>query len=163
MGTKKKQKRLVFNKKNTEALADMIYSDHNGTVSFLKLCDGMLVDGKEGNRTMHCAVGEVYHNFVNHNMNKILEARMIDEDGDSVDYQSKYGIDSDGPTAAAIDQLVEVAQLRSDKHMKHLAILLDEMVRINDEDNSQDPSGTLVERSYNVAKILREEVAPLLK
>lgn len=170
MATKKKKFKvtqvpvLTFNKKNTLALADLIYSDQGGVISLLKLCNGKLVNGKDGGRTTHCAVGEAYFTFVNRDMKKILKTK---SEYDGGDYKSLYDVEVEGPTAAVIDALVGVAQFKNSNEMnkQRLATALDNAVQQNDSDVDSERAAALsfVERSQNVAEVFRKEVAPLLK
>jgi hypothetical protein len=163
MATKNKKKKstqkntIVFNKKNTLALADSIYSDKAGVVTLLKLCEGTLKNGKDGGRTTHCAVGEAYFTFVNPDMSKVVKKKT---------YVSKYDatITADGATAAVIDALVEVAVLKKDTedNRKKLAEALDSAVDENDDAYGSDIS-SFAERAERVATAFREQVAPLLK
>lgn len=63
-----KNKILPLNKNNLLALAEKIYSDKGGKVTYMKLCKGDLSNGKDGGRTLHCGIGEMYYTFVNHNV-----------------------------------------------------------------------------------------------
>lgn len=159
--TKKKQAQVkapVFNKVNAKAFADMIYSDKGGVVTFLKLCEGTLVNGKDGGRTTHCAIGEAYHTFVNSNV------KAVDKDQD---YDSEYdGVECEGPTAKAIDALVAIAQLKSPSKKAALAHALDNCVQSNDSNCDGDTScaaGDFLQRSEEVASTWLREVVPLLK
>lgn len=150
MATKKKTttkevKRLAFNKKNTLALADQIYSEKGGVMNILCLCDGELSNGKVGGRTTHCAVGEAYFNFVSTTMPK------------------KSGDGSE--TDVAVAKLVEVAQLKkdTDENRRKLQSALDNAVSENDDGSSDNAAGEYAARAYRVAEVFRKEVAPLLK
>jgi hypothetical protein len=158
--TSKKSKTLIFNKKNTLALADAIYTDKGGIVSFLKLCGGDLKNGKDGGRTTHCAVGEAYFTFVSHDMSKIFKVK-------NHEYESKYdGVESEAATAKVIDALVNRAQLKkpTEANKEKLAWALDNAVSENDGLDHNDKSlSTYAERSQRVAEVFRKEVAPLLK
>lgn len=178
---------LSFNKANAKAFADNIYSDRYGRVSFLKLCNGDLSNGKDGGRTLHCALGEAYFTFVDPFVAKFVNglikkfgddlddnhASFEDEDGDgpTVDrFTSKYSDDTSSmttshiPTLAVVDALVDVAQLRNQKleTKKKLAVALLKTMRVNDDTCSTDVSDDL-ERSKKVAEVWRDEVLPLLK
>lgn len=145
--TKKHKKlqveRLAFNKKNTLALADQIFSDRGGVLSVLKLCHGTLANGKDGGRTTHCAVGEAYFNFVNPNLGNVNRA--------------------EDPTEAAINALVDVAQLKKGASTTKLSNALNEAVGANDDAEEGDDLASFVERSKHVADVFRKKVAPLLK
>jgi hypothetical protein len=150
MATKNKKhkqqvRRLAFNQKNTLALADQIFSDRGGVVSLLKLCHGTLANGKDGGRTTHCAVGEAYFHFVNHNLGNVNRA--------------------EDPTASAIDALVQVSVLKKDTpaNRKKLGTALDSAVGANDDTDEGDDLASFVERSRLVADVFRKKVAPLLK
>ena len=135
------KKLLEFNKKNTLALADLIYSDKNGAISFLKLCTQQLSNGKDGGRTTHCAIGEAYFAFVNRNMDNVNR----DEDA----------------TDDAIIALVEVAKLKklSDKHKLYHAL-----ARLPDiNDNLSIDTEDYLARAEKVANVFRNKIAPFLK
>lgn len=165
MTTSKKstvQKPLPFNKKNTETLANLIYSDKGGIITAMKLCHGELSNGKDGGRTLHCAVGEAYFTFVSKDMRKVLKC----DDSDS-NYESTYN-DAEGSTGAAIDALVEVAQLKTPTpgNKRKLGSALEDAVNQNDSaqpDIKNKDSAVFIERSEKVAEIFRTRVAPLLK
>jgi len=169
MSTKKKQENvLLFNKKNTLAFADLIFSDKGGVISLLKLCNGTLQNGKDGGRTLHCAVGEAYFSFVSRDMKKILNAKAApvpNKYGGIQDYVSQFNINNDGPTAAVIDALVAKAQLKSptDANKQKLATALDNAVGTNDSADGGNSAADWLERSEEVANVFRTEVAPLLK
>lgn len=156
-------KPLPFNKAEVLAFANDLYSDVDGRISCLKLCDGALSNGKDGNRTLHCAVGEAYLQFVNNDMKKVLadKAGYIsvyderDEDGDSL------GAMCSDATGAVIDALVDVAQLKKPTlaNKKKLAQALNNAVSLNDDLGSEE----YLERSQSVAEVFRKQVAPLLK
>ncbi len=156
---------VAFNKENTLALADTIFSDKGGVVSLLKLCGGDLSNGKDGGRTLHCAVGEAYFQFVSKDMRSVLNAKPSKEDKEDgvVDYQPKYG-ESEGPTGATIDALVEAAVLKNptEANKRKLAVALDSAVETND-DSCENELGAFIERSKNVAEVFRKKIAPLLK
>lgn len=141
----KQVNKLAFNKKNTLALADRIYSEKGGVITALKLCYGTLANGKEGGRTTHCAVGEAYFTFVNPNLGNVNRA--------------------EDPTNAAIDALVNVAQLKKDTegNREKLREALDSAVSENDDGDDDNGAGEYAARSARVAECFRKEVAPLLK
>lgn len=147
---------VPFDKKNTIALADFIHSEKDGKVSFLRLCDGSLVD-TSGKKPTHCAVGEAYFSFINNNVQKSMSEI-------SDDYKSKYNIDIDGTTAAVIDQLIDKAVMKNSRKKQELAEALVKAVEENDDgeycgsNNEED-----LARSERVARVFREKVAPLLK
>ena len=137
-----------FNKKNTLALADLIFSDKKGAVSFLKLCNKTLSNGVDGGRTTHCAVGEVYFTFVNHNMGNVNRV--------------------DDPEGHAIKALLEVAKLQKLSNLTKLKSKLNYLVDVNDQDlddknNNSKVSDVYLTRAENVANVLRKQIAPLLK
>lgn len=140
MATKKMPE---FNKKNTLALADLIFSDKKGTISFLKLCSETLSNGVDGGRTTHCAVGEVYYAFVNHNMTNVNRA--------------------DNPTANAIEQLLKIAKLKKVSDKYKLKSKLDYLVNVNDKNGNDTFNDVYIERAEKVADVLRKQIAPLLK
>jgi hypothetical protein len=149
MATKKKASKqvdkLAFNKKNTLALADRIYSEKGGVITALKLCHGTLANGKEGGRTTHCAVGEAYFTFVNPNLGNVNRA--------------------EDPTNAAVEALMKVAQLKKDTdgNREKLRVALDEAVNENDSGDENEGAAEYAARSARVAECFRKEVAPLLK
>lgn len=167
--SKKQSKKVVatvvstptFNKKNAQAFADFIFSDKHGMITCTKLCRGELQDGKDGKRTMHCAVGEAYFTFVNPSLKQVLAKDNLAEE-----YESKYGVSSGGSTAAAIDALVEVANLKnkSDKGKVMFAEALNECVSSNDDDElNNDEVLVYMERAREVAETWTNSVVPLLK
>lgn len=149
MATKKKASKqvdkLAFNKKNTLALADRIYSEKGGVITALKLCHGTLANGKEGGRTTHCAVGEAYFTFVNPNLGNVNRA--------------------EDPTNSAVEALMNVAQLKKDTdgNREKLRAALDEAVSENDSGDENEGAAEYAARSARVAECFRKEVAPLLK
>ena len=149
-------KALPFNKENAKRFADTIYLDKNGIVSFLKLCKGTLKNGKDGGRTLRCAVGEAYHTFVNPNMKRVCSIS---------EYDSEFSIRVEGETAKAIQELVDAAQLKKNdhKHRLDLAQALDACVDSNDTGNGDKGIGSVAERSEAVAYTWRTSVVPLLK
>lgn len=168
---------LAFSKANAKLFADNIYSDHQGRVTFLKLCSGDLSNGKDGGRTLHCALGEAYFTFVNPLVAKFVSS-VTKEFGENISdrednddekgYTPKYtgtGAGTDhAPTRAVVDALVDVAQLRNQKLETKQALaqaLLDTM-EVNDDTCSVDVSDSL-QRSKEVAEVWREQVLPLLK
>jgi len=180
---------LSFNRANAKAFAENIYSDRYGRVSFLKLCNGDLSNGKDGGRTLHCALGEAYFTFVDTSVAKFVNGLIkkfgedmddnhaaFEEEADGGDkptvdrFTSKYSDDTPGdttshiPTLAVVDALVDVAQLRNQKleTKKKLAAALLHTMSVNDDTCSTDVSDDL-ERSKSVAEVWREEVLPLLK
>jgi hypothetical protein len=173
---------LTFNKANAKAFADNIFSDQGGRVTFLKLCDGDLSNGKDGGRTLHCALGEAYFTFVHPNVKRFvdgIEKKFSSEvtytfEGVGVaaegNYQPKYFLDKHGVTHAATlavtDALVDVATLKSNTPAakKKLAKALLDTMHSNDNacgvgDNGDDH----LARAHDVAQVWREKVVPLLK
>lgn len=153
---------LELNKKNAQDFGRLLFSDEAGVVSFLKLCDSSLQRGKSGGRSLHCAVGEAYLTFAGQSLKPIIQLDRRKEP-----YDSKYSIDSEGSTAAAIDALVEVAVLKSNKPelRQKLAEALDDCMAANDDgegDSALDPS-VYTRRAKQVAKTWNKEVVPLLK
>jgi hypothetical protein len=138
-------KTVPFNKKNTQALADLIFSDKMGQISCLKLCGGALSNGKDGGRTLHCAVGEAYYTFVSTDMKKILKG--------------------DDPTEDVIKELVQVAHLKNKNNAVKLHVALQDAVDANDDDGvcGVGSMEELITRSKHVADVFRDKVAPLLK
>jgi hypothetical protein len=171
---------VPFNKANAKLFADNIFSDNFGRVSFLKLCDGSLSNGKDGGRTLHCALGEAYFTFVDPHVAKFVNA-VTRKFGESVDdnhslneegkqWNPKYPVGnyttSHIATLAVADALVDVAQLRSkDPNAKtELARALLATMESNDD---SDACGVDVadnaQRAKNVADTWRGRVIPLLK
>lgn len=178
--TAKVAKVLPFNKANAKLFADNIFSDNFGRVTFLKLCDGSLSNGKDGGRTLHCALGEAYFTFVNPNVAKFVNA-VEKKFGETID--DYHSLNEEGkqwtpkyptagtstnhiPTLAVADALVDVAQLRSkDPSAKNeLAQALLATMESNDE---SDSCGVDVvdnaRRAQDVADTWRARVVPLLK
>lgn len=177
-------KMLPFNKANAKLFADNIFSDKYGRVTFLKLCDGKLSNGKDGGRTLHCALGEAYFTFVDTNVAKFVKD-IVKKFGDDIHhnhelyseenrFNTKYVETLSGynglnytthiPTLATVDALVDVAQLRSKdpKVKRQLAQALLDTMKSNDETCGTSISEA-AERSENVAVLWRERVVPLLK
>lgn len=158
MATKQKKHKqtanLAFNKKNTLAFADLIYTDKGGIVTLLKLCHGTLANGKDGGRQLHCAVGEAYHTFIGPNIKQTI--KNVDDDHAS----AFSSVAAEGATAFVIDKLVGVAQLKKPADTEKLAKALSHAVEQNDD---QDEDEDFFTRSRDVAEIFRKEVAPLLK
>jgi hypothetical protein len=155
--TRKAGLQLPFTKANALALADSIYTDQDGRVSFLKLCDGTLRNGKDGGRTLHCAVGEAYFTFVNTDMRAVLRTPL--------DYTSDYpSLHEMGATAKVIEKLVSKAKLKSDTpaNRDRLAAALQDAVVKNDQTFSGETS-EYEERGRAVSEVFRKRVAPLLK
>jgi hypothetical protein len=170
MTTKKKTSKAVkatvvvpaFNKKNAVAFGESIFSTKGGMITCVKLCDGSLQDGKDGSKTMHCAVGEAYATFVNPSLRSVLR-----KDDLSSGYDGKYS-GSDGSTGAAIDALVETAKLKKndDASRRALGAALEECVNTNDDtDHSDYPVevAQYISRAQQVARTWNEKVVPLLK
>lgn len=164
----KKQKNQVqvlpLNKQNALWFANLVYSDHAGMVQFMKLCDGDLSNGKDGSRTLHCAIGEAYFQFVNRNMRSILNKDTVkDDDGYDTDYRSQYHLNYEGNTAAAIDALVDVAQLKSPRKKQELAEALEKCVSSNDDGEASCDVATFMDRAKEVSDTWKKKVIPLLK
>lgn len=177
--SKKTTKVLTFNKVNAKLFAENIYSDKHGRVSFLKLCEGNLSNGKDGGRTLHCALGEAYYTFVDANVTKFVKSiiKKFSEYTDDVYsddsehyYKPKYFDIVVGkttlhvPTLAVVDALVNVAQLRNNKpdSKKKLANALLDTMKINDDLCGADVTDDL-NRSKDVANVWLNHVVPLLK
>lgn len=180
--TKVQPKAFTFNKANAKLFADNIFSDRGGRVTFLKLCEGDLSDGKDDGRTLHCALGEAYFVFVGPNVKRFVD-KIEEKHGDDVTYiindegeeeivkgcyQPKYfdGVPevTHSPTIAVVDALVDVAQLRNNKpetKRKLAEALLDTMLS-NDNACGVDVEETM-NRAMEVANTWRTKVLPLLK
>lgn len=171
-------KMLPFNKANVKLFADNIFSDKQGRVTFLKLCNGELSNGKDGGRTLHCSLGEAYFTFVDPHVAKFVN-NVLRKHGEDLSenhsfkseknrFNPKYSdtgsISNHIPTLAVVDALVDVAQLRnkSESAKKLLAQAL--LATMDSNDNA---CGVNVEdelqRSKSVAEVWRDEVLPLLK
>lgn len=137
-----------FNKKNAEQFAEMLYTDRDGVVTFTKLCSGVLANGKDGKRTLHCAIGEAVFHFVNPRASVLRKKD-----------------DGDGATNEAINHLVRVAVLknRNEANEGNLESALKACVEENDANSDDRDLSTYAERSSNVAKLWMENVVPLLK
>jgi hypothetical protein len=173
---------LPFNKANAKLFADNIFSDKQGRVSFLKLCDGELSNGKDGGRTLHCALGEAYFTFVDPHVAKFVSSvtKKFGESTDDNQYLNSEDVSEENlfnpkysdpkpnithiPTLAVVDALVEVAQLRSKNigAKKALGEALLATMEVNDDACSADITDDL-QRSEAVARTWREQVVPLLK
>lgn len=178
MAAKKKKsvkvvKMLTFNKANAKLFADNIYSDNHGRVTFLKLCNGELSNGKDGGRTLHCALGEAYFTFVDPHVAKYVNGitknfgTELHAEHDKKTYNPKYsntGSNSHIPTLAVVDALVDAAQLRSKspEAKKRLAQALFNTMEKNDDACGVDIADEL-QRSQDVADMWRDAVIPLLK
>jgi hypothetical protein len=138
---------VPFNKKNAQAFADMLYSDKGGVITCLKLCDNSLQIGKDGGRTIPCAVGEAYHVFINSSLKNVLNK-----------------VDA---TKFAIDALVDRALLKknTEDNRERLRDALDDIVNTNDgsSTNCKTDGAEYAARSQQVAEAWRHEVLPLLK
>ena len=178
-----KFKPLSFNKANAKLFADNIFSDMGGRVTFLKLCEGDLSNGKDDGRTLHCALGEAYFTFVDANVagfvkniqkkfGEEVSYTYDDEKGTSAAqegcYQPKYS-DEDSScthtgTLAVVDALVEVAELKNSKPetKKKLAEALLDTMQSNDNACGVDVEEAM-NRSKDVADMWRDSVLPLLK
>jgi hypothetical protein len=150
----------AFNKKNAIAFGEGIFSTKHGVISCVKLCDGQLQDGKDGKRTMHCAVGEAYATFVNPSLRTVLrkdEPRGV---------EGKWSV-SEGSTGAAIDALVEAANLKDNTNGSRYALgeALSNCMETNDnsDDGDIDPVVQYIVRAKKVAETWNREVVPLLK
>jgi hypothetical protein len=137
-----------LNKTNATKFGDQLYSDKGGLIQCIAMCSGELQNGKVGGRTTHCAVGEVYHVFVNPSLRKVLSEEENSEDS----------------TAAAIEAIVQVAKLKddSDAGREELQIALNGLVGTNDYFNLSG-SAAYVVRAEAVQRTWRESVVPLLK
>lgn len=135
-----------LNKKNAALFGDQLYSDKGGVIQCVALCDGSLQNGKVGGRTTHCAVGEVYHVFVNPSLSRVLNK----EDN----------------TNAAIQAIADVAKRKdaSEEGREKLVAALEELVETNDDDSDYASVGAAyVARAESVQHTWRESVLPLLK
>lgn len=155
--TKKLPPVLPFTKANALALADDIYLDKGGRVSFLKLCGNELSNGKDGGRTLHCAVGEAYFSFVSRDMKRVLNT-------DDEYVPEAINISTEGSTGKVIEELVAKAVLKNNKPetRQALAHALESAVSANDDVCDGDAS-EYEERASEVARVFRTQVAPLLK
>lgn len=182
--TKKKAANVVlvqpFNKANAKLFAENIFSDKFGRVTFLKLCAGNLSNGKDGGRTLHCALGEAYFTFIDTNVDKFVKS-IEKKFGESTDdnhhlnseedrWNPKYSEPGFGtthiPTLAVADALVDVAQLRS-KDPKAKRELARALLATMDSNDDSDSCGINVvddaKRAKDVAEVWLERVVPLLK
>lgn len=145
MSSKKKTNAMpLLNRKNILSFADELYSENNGKVSFVKLCTGNLSDGKDGNKILHCAIGEVYCKFVSNRMPFIRQAKS-----------------ETMATEIAIQKLVYVAQLKNKNNTEKLKYVFDDLIDVNDNINV----GLMeyCDRAKTVAHSLRTKIAPLLE
>lgn len=153
---------LTFNKKNAQEFAKLIFNDEKGQISYLKLCGADLKNGKDGGRTLHCAIGEAYFRFVDPALKEPLVAGRKDT------YQSPYSYNvtgNDTATKRAIDILVEKAQLKDNlpETKEDLAYALSACVKANDDINDEPDISLFLERSASVSELWLERVVPLLK
>lgn len=134
-----------LDKKHAIEFGNSLFSIKDGVIQCLTLCDGTLQNGKVGGRTTHCAIGEVYHVFVNPLLSKVLHTA--------------------NGTGKAIKAVVEVAKLKdpSVEGQARMADLLNEMVDTNDEHNHDNPHISYMLRAEAVQRAWREDVIPLLK
>jgi hypothetical protein len=159
-------KPLPFNKTNATAFGQAIYSEEGNNITFTRLCDGSLED-KNGNKPVHCAVGEAYFQFVSRNLKLKSELKL---DGGDSEYESKYDATAkydDSATKLAIDSLVDVAALKSDSRAskKRLATALSLCVMSNDdvENDGGDSVAEYLDRARDVQQTWKRRVLPLLK
>lgn len=152
MATKRKTKSVkatvvvpAFNKKNAVAFGDGIFSTKHGVISCVKLCSAELQGDRDGNRTMHCAVGEAYATFVNPSLKNVNQ--------------------KNDPTGSAIQALVERANLKdnSQRGRDAMEVALNTCVRTNDAGHDSDPLLSYIRRAQAVAETWNERVVPLLK
>ncbi len=166
---------LPFNKANAKLFADNIFSDKFGRVTFLKLCDGDLSNGKDGGRTLHCALGEAYFTFVDLNVAKFVKSiekkfgTDLTSDPEDIEDGKEHFVPkykgrgtSHIPTRAVVDALVDVAHLRNSKSKEDLAQALLDTMSENDDTCGIDTQAAL-ERAEDVARVWRDYVVPLLK
>jgi hypothetical protein len=159
-------KPLPFNKANATAFGQAIYSEEGNSITFTRLCDGSLED-KNGNKSVHCAVGEAYFQFVNRNLKPVLA---LSADYAGPQYFSKYDATSpadDSATLAAIDALVDTASLktntRASKKRLATALSLCVMSNDNDEGGTEDDLTAYLDRARDVQQTWKRRVLPLLK
>ena len=167
-----------LNKRNAEGFADFIFSEQRGVISCVKLCQDTL----QNSDRVHCAIGEAYATFVNPSLKSVLS-----KDDLVNEYVSKYIPNtSDGSTGAAIDALVDVANVKdkTPEGKKQLAKALFTCVSVNDTrpKATSYPSPTnfappitdlsaealaktvkYLDRASKVAEAWRTNVVPLLK
>jgi len=141
-------KPAIFNHKNVLKFADRIFSDKNGIVSFVKLCDDRLFT-KTNSPQLHCAVGEAYYHFVSNKLTRLSRDPF--------------------PTDKAITSLVKAAVLKEGTNADQLARALREAMDTNDSILHYDSDSCAAEdehyfsRAQEVARVFRTVVAPLLK
>lgn len=136
-----------LNKKNAQKFGDGLYSVKDGVIQCLVMCNVELRNGKVGGRTTHCAVGEVYHTFVNPSLSGLLK-RM-------------------DPTASAIEAIARIAKLKDDSAEGRIDLknALNTLVDINDVagEDLETEALTYLARAEQVQQTWREQVIPLLK
>lgn len=153
MATKNKTKTKALkmpklNRTNFVKFINKIYSENkNGSLTLTPLCVGGLKSDK-----IHCAIGEVYFDFVNKNMSSVLNV--------DAGYESKYDSECDSDTSKAIDCIVDIAKLKRSVRKEDFANALDEVVAENDSKSYEDGD---VFRSKQVANAFKKHVLPLLK
>lgn len=178
---------VPLNRENAIDFANLLYSKSKGSVEYVKLCNGYLVDTLDfgvQNKKLHCAIGEAYFRFVSHNMKSVTAVDKFTLNKPFKLYTSDLGIELDGSTAKAIDKLVEKAVLKNStpENKQRLAQAFSDCVDANDNTNlhsltKKDQKNSLInegqenytqetiyqKRAEKVAKIWRQEVVPLLK
>lgn len=151
--TKPVHKVLPLNKENAKVFADLIFSDAGGQVSFLKLCDCTLMNGKDGGRALHCAIGEAYSRFVGNDIEAFKRFIKLDAD---VNMAGTY---------SAIEQIVQNALLKNGERATRSALVRALKACMNGNDGAGGITDTdeFCNRSQAVATIWRNRVVPLLK
>jgi len=135
-------KNCTFNKKNAIDFGKNFYRDENGMISFKKLCVGELadIDHREGNTTLHCAVGEAYYHFVNHRLSRV-----------------------DFDTGRAIEALAKKAQRADGVEIDDVEAALGSCVDGNDHNDHDNAPNQYETRARVVQERWMNEVVPLLK
>lgn len=141
---------VSFNRKNALAFAKKLYCKKGSKVEFTTLCAGAILKDIDGQSKLHCAIGEAYFQFVDHNMDRLQ-----------------------GFTTWAREALVEAAILKAKPSVLNkdvaeahheLTEALNACITSNDtNDDGTDIKKIYIVRAKNVAKTWRERVVPLLK
>lgn len=142
--SKSLKKKAVLTKNSAKEFSKYLYHKSGNQVSYTSLCEGDLKEGK-----LHCVIGEAYHTFVNTSLRGVMRV--------SDDRVSEFDT-TDGPTGAAIDALVEVANINKNSSKGKLAFALKKCVHANDSSYEED-----VVRAREASKAWMTYVVPLLK
>ena len=158
---------MDLNKKNALLFADHIFGDKDGKISYTKLCSGVLRDGKDGKKRLHCALGEAYVWFIKPEverdyLKKISRERITKEEGKG-GMDGDEGVSSEGTLTNTVAKLIaDSAKLKSENKYDELLRSLVDLASTNDDSEGED-AGDYFERARSVAENWTENVVPLLK